>query len=364
MKLGYFMQPIHDPDKDYHQILEEDSDAIVHADQLNFEEAWVGEHFTSSAEPITSPLIFMANLIGRTKNIKFGTGVICLPQYHPALVAGHAAMFDHLSEGRFIMGVGPGGLPPDFELFGIENSDRNSMMVESIDTILEIWTSEPPYEINGTSWTSQVTDWFVPELGLGRMAQPFQKPHPPIALSAMSPHSGTVRLAAARNWEPISANFIGAWSVASHWETYQTECLKHERVPNGDRWRVARSIFVGETNDEAENFVLDPQHSYMQYYKYLFGIFVRARMKAPFVINPNDDPAELTPEDMVDAYVIRGDAKSVADQIIQFRKNVGPFGTLLMTAHDWTDKKKIKRSMELMAQEVLPKINSDLASSG
>ena len=92
MKLGYFMQPIHDPDKDYHQILEEDLDAIVHADQLNFEEAWVGEHFTSSAEPITSPLIFMANLIGRTKNIKFGTGVICLPQYHPALVAGHAAM--------------------------------------------------------------------------------------------------------------------------------------------------------------------------------------------------------------------------------------------------------------------------------
>ena len=110
----------------------------------------------------------------------------------------------------------------------------------------------------------------------------------------MSPNSGTIRLAAARDGEPISAHIIADWSVASHWDTYKTECLKHERTPDGDRWRVARSIFVGETNDEAENFVLDPQHSYMQYYKYLFGIFERAEMKAPFIINPDDDPATRT----------------------------------------------------------------------
>ena len=119
MKLGYFMMPLHDPTKDYHQALAEDTEAIILADQLGFEEAWVGEHFTSAAEPITSPLLFMATLIARTQRIKFGTGVLCLPQYHPAVVAGYAAMFDHLSEGRFIMGIGPGGLPSDFELFGV-----------------------------------------------------------------------------------------------------------------------------------------------------------------------------------------------------------------------------------------------------
>ena len=78
----------------------------------------------------------MANLIARTQQIKFGTGVICLPQYHPAVIAGYAAMFDHLSEGRFIMGVGPGGLPPDFELFGIMDADRNQMMIESLVPVL------------------------------------------------------------------------------------------------------------------------------------------------------------------------------------------------------------------------------------
>ena len=174
MKLGYFMMPLHDPKKDYHQALAEDTDAIILADQLGFEEAWVGEHFTSAAEPITSPLLFMATLIAKTRQIKFGTGVLCLPQYHPAVVAGYAAMFDHLSEGRFIMGIGPGGLPSDFELFGVMDLDRNAMMVESIDMILKILQTEPPYNITNTFWNARVEDWAVDKLGLGRMVKPFQ----------------------------------------------------------------------------------------------------------------------------------------------------------------------------------------------
>ena len=63
---------------------------------------------------------------------------------------------------------------------------------------------------------------------------------------------------------------------------------------------------------------------------------------------------------MVDAFVIRGDPDSVAEQVLQFRENVGPFGTLLMTAHDWVDKAKMLRSMELMAKEVMPTVNQKL----
>ena len=104
MDYGYFMMPLHHTSKEYHQTLNEDIDAIVLADKLGFSEAWVGEHYSSAVEQITSPLMFHANLINRTKNIKFATGVMCLPQYHPAVQAGQAAMFDHLSNGRFIMG--------------------------------------------------------------------------------------------------------------------------------------------------------------------------------------------------------------------------------------------------------------------
>ncbi|MBI3629287.1 MAG: LLM class flavin-dependent oxidoreductase [Candidatus Rokubacteria bacterium] len=103
VKLGMFTMPFHHPDRDYATILQEDQEAIVPADRLGFSEAYVGEHFTSWSERITSPLIFLASVISRTRRIRFGTGVINLAQLHPATVAAHAAMFDQLCRGRFII---------------------------------------------------------------------------------------------------------------------------------------------------------------------------------------------------------------------------------------------------------------------
>ncbi len=76
MKLSYFMMPVHDKDEDYQTSLAEDVEAIELADRLGFEEAWVGEHHCSSVEPITSPLMFLANMIARAKRIKLATGAI------------------------------------------------------------------------------------------------------------------------------------------------------------------------------------------------------------------------------------------------------------------------------------------------
>ncbi|MEQ8493411.1 MAG: LLM class flavin-dependent oxidoreductase, partial [Gammaproteobacteria bacterium] len=159
MKLGYFMMPLHHIDRDYHQTLQEDVEAVVFADELGFSEAWVGEHYSSAVEQITSPLMFHANLINRTRQIKLATGVMCLPQYHPAVQAGQAAMFDHLSEGRFIMGVGPGGLLSDFELFGVLDKDRMAMMEEALDMILALWANDPPYKLSGAYWNIDMKEW-------------------------------------------------------------------------------------------------------------------------------------------------------------------------------------------------------------
>jgi alkanesulfonate monooxygenase SsuD/methylene tetrahydromethanopterin reductase-like flavin-dependent oxidoreductase (luciferase family) len=140
VKLGMFTMPFHHPDRDYATILEEDQEAIVLADRLGFTEAFVGEHFSSWSERITSPLIFFATLIPRTTQIRFGTGVINLPQLHPATVAAHAAMFDQLCKGRFIMGIGPGGLVSDLEMFDVGQAElRPQMVIESIETVLKLW---------------------------------------------------------------------------------------------------------------------------------------------------------------------------------------------------------------------------------
>ena len=363
MELGYFMMPLHHIDRDYHTTLLEDAEAIIFADELGYSEAWVGEHYTSAVEQITSPLQFLSSLIHRTRQITFATGVICMPQYHPGVTAGQAAMFDHMSEGRFIMGVGPGGLPSDFELFGVMDADRNEMMVEALDHILALWQGEPPYDLKGKYWNIKMPEWTHHDIKLGYVAKPFQQPHPPIAVSGMSPFSGSMTLAGSRGYIPVSANFIGEWSVASHWPAY-LKGAKHAGLgADQDRWRVARSIYVADTDAEAEAFVKNVGGPYDFYYEYLSKIFERADLKAAFVVEKDDDPNELTHAALRDHLVLYGSPETVANRVLALREKVGSFGTLLYAAHDWDDRKaEMKNSMQLMAEEVMPRVNRALGA--
>src|ERR1044072_7713968 len=105
MRLGMFMMPLHPADRAPAETLREDREAIILADKLGFYDAFVGEHLTEKSENVTNSFIFLATLIHATKNIKLATGTSNLSHSHPTLVAAHAAMFDHLAEGRFIFGI-------------------------------------------------------------------------------------------------------------------------------------------------------------------------------------------------------------------------------------------------------------------
>lgn len=363
MKLGYFMMPLHHIDSDYHQTLQEDLEAVVLADQLGYTEAWIGEHYSSAVEQITSPLMFHANLIARTKQIKFATGVMCLPQYHPAVSAGQAAMFDHLSNGRFIMGVGPGGLLSDFELFGVLDKDRKAMMIEALDMMLALWSTKPPYKMQGKYWNIDMQKWTHHDIKLGYVPQPLQQPHPPIAISAMSPNSDSLTFAGQRGYIPVTANFIASWAAATHWPTYSAAAKAAGRTPDPANWRVARSVYVADSDAEAEAFVKTPGGAYDYYYDYLFQIFDRSHYKGPFVANAGDDPDQLTPTAVRDSCVIFGSAETVARKLLALRDQIGDFGTLLYAAHDWVDQSAMKKSMHLMAEEVMPRVNHALAKA-
>lgn len=355
MRLGHFMMPLHPANRDYTQVLNEDLEAIVLADQLGYNDVWVGEHFTCSTEPVTSPLIFMAKAIPLTKQINFCTGVLNLPQQHPGAIAGFAAMFDHLCEGRFVMGVGPGGLPSDFEMFGVnDHMERGRMTLESIDIMLKIWTTDAPYDIKGEFWSISAGDWYVPEMGLGVLPKPYQKPHPKIALSGMSPDSYFMRQAGSKGWTAISANFIPASSVATHWKQYVEGAEEAGIEPDPANWHVARSILVTETDQEAEKYLARPDCAPRYYYDYLATLMKKGGfshvMKGLSTIT--DD--ELTVDWSLENMVIAGSPKTVADKISALRSEIGPFGTLVSGAFDWDDKALWQNSMKLMAKEVLP----------
>jgi alkanesulfonate monooxygenase SsuD/methylene tetrahydromethanopterin reductase-like flavin-dependent oxidoreductase (luciferase family) len=357
MRLGLFMMPLHPPRKDYHQMLEEDLEAVVLADQLGFDDVWIGEHFSSMTEPITSPLTFLAKAIPLTKQIRLCTGVLNLPQQHPAVVAGFAAMFDHLADGRFLMGIGPGGLPSDFELFHLEDPmARGKMTLESIDMILKIWGSEPPYDLQGEFWQIKQGEWHVPELGLGDMPRPYQKPHPPIAVAGMSPYPFFVKEAARRGWQAISANFIPADSVATHWQRFSEGCAEAGVAPDGERWHVGRTIVVTETDAEAAAYLAQPDCAPRYYFYYLSTLMKKAGVQQILKGLEQFDDDQLTVDWAIDNIVIAGSPDTVAEKLLAFREQVGPFGTMVLTGLDWDDKALWRRSMELMAHEVMPRL--------
>ncbi|MGQ0654601.1 MAG: LLM class flavin-dependent oxidoreductase [Betaproteobacteria bacterium] len=191
MNLGLFMMPMHPAERDPVQTLQEDRATVILADRLGFHDAFVGEHITDRCENITSSFIFLATLIAETRTIKLGTGTSNLSHIHPALVAAHAAMFDHLAQGRFIFGVTPGALASDAEALGILGEDRSRLLPEVIDVILAIWQRDAPYDIDlpGNRFKVSTAKTLLPELGRGFMYKPYQKPRPEIVGTVVAPHS-------------------------------------------------------------------------------------------------------------------------------------------------------------------------------
>jgi alkanesulfonate monooxygenase SsuD/methylene tetrahydromethanopterin reductase-like flavin-dependent oxidoreductase (luciferase family) len=353
-----FMMPVHPPGRSMSATLAEDTTKSILADQLGFDEVWMGEHFSATTEPFPAPLMFLAALVPQTKNILLGTAVINLPNHHPAIVAAEAAQFDHMSGGRFLFGVGSGGLAPDFELFDLfDGPSRQRKFLESIDLILKVWAQDPPYDLKGEFWHIQIKKVIVPELGFGGMPKPLQKPHPPVHVSIGSPDSATARHAAERGWGIISGPTAPAWSIASQWKAYSEACQAASRAANGDNWRISRNVMVAPSDAEAEDRAYSERGSNHHYFSYMRqALFLGKRL---FMIKPDPQMSDeaCTPEAIMDECLIHGSPRTVVDKLVAYRERVGPFGTLLKIGVDWGGPNEAwdRDAMRLLAHEVMPK---------
>lgn len=358
MNLGFFTMPIHPLDKDWRRSLAEDREAFLLADELGFTEAYVGEHVTDKAENITSCVTFLAWIAAATRQIKLGTGTVNMPNTHPATVAASIAMLDHMLDGRFILGISPGGLLSDAELFGNLDFNRNEMFLEAINQVLGIWSSEPPYNLQGKYWTVSTQRTQIKEIGQGYIPRPLQRPHPPIVVTAVAPFSKGVTEAAARGWDPISANFLMPAWVKSHWPKYVEGCERGGRPADPANWRVAKSVFVADDAATAKAYATDPNGPYVNYYRSLFTKLKKNGRIELFKTYRDQPDDEVTLEMICDKLVIYGTPDSVADQILAFQSDIGTFGTLLYAGKDWKDRELGRRSMILTAEKVLPLVNA------
>lgn len=358
MKLGTFFQPIHPPEKPRTDCFDEDVEFVVEADRLGFTEAWCGHHVSVEWEPVVANDLFLANLIARTKQIKLGVGVSIMPQHHPVNVAARVALLDHLSHGRVMWGFGQGGVPTDWALFGLPAPPvQGEMTGEAHDIVMMLWTQDPPYDFEGKFWTVKSGDLFDAEMRNGYPLKPYQKPHPPVAMTMMARHSKGAPISGAKGYIPMSINIVHVNHVIEHWPRHCAAAAEAGRPePDRDRWRVVRSVYVGESNDEALEFCATS--SFGRAFNYILGLLKSAGQLD--LLKPDDSvpDEDVTLEHILKNVAIIGDKKSVTSQLEELWEQTGGFGTLLFLKHDFDDLDRWQRCVRVLAEDIVPSLPS------
>ena len=359
IRYGMFIMPFHPPSKPLAQCFDEDLELIIRAEELGFSEFWIGEHHTMKYEPIVMPEIFIGRALGETKTIRLGPAPACLNQHHPAHVASRLAFLDHLSKGRLNLCFGAGSVTADQELYGADPKDAPAMVAEALDMILKLWSSDPPYEIEGKFWNIRLKKTVDEETGIGFIHKPCQKPHPPIALPGMSRGSPTMKLAGARGYMPFAHCLITGNVVADLWKNYAEGAQAAGRTPDRNHFKIARSIFLADTTAEAVKRART--NSLGQNYQYIGRLFDKGLGRKMYKRDLAMSDADCNLDYLLTEQIIAGDVDTVLQRLLGLVEECGRFGTLVLMGYDWDDKPSWLRSLELFAKELMPRLNKALA---
>ncbi|MEX2292430.1 MAG: LLM class flavin-dependent oxidoreductase [Acidimicrobiales bacterium] len=347
LRFGIFLAPFHPVGQNPTLALERDLQLLEHLDALGFDEAWIGEHHSAGYEIIASPEVFIAAASQRTKRIKLGTGVSSLPYHQPLMLADRMVLLDHLTRGRVMFGVGPGALPSDAFMMGIDVARQRDMMEEAFEAILELLAGEKP--------VNRSTDWFT--LKDARLQlRPYSDPCFEIAVAAQVSPSGP-RLAGkfGHSLLSIGATNQGGFDVLGlHWSVMEERAAEFGTVVDRRKWRLVGPMHIADTKEQAYEDVKFGLPQWADYFKRV----------AALPLGPDtDDPDELADAMNASGFAVIGTPDDAAAQIQRLIDQSGGFGTFLTMAQDWADRPQQLRSYELMAREVLPRFQGSAEST-
>ncbi|CAN5605442.1 LLM class flavin-dependent oxidoreductase [soil metagenome] len=345
LRFGIFLAPFHPVGQNPTLALEQDLDLIVDLDRLGFHEAWIGEHHSAGYETIASPEVFIATAAERTKHIKLGTGVSSLPYHQPLMLADRMVLLDHLTRGRIMLGVGPGSLPSDAFMMGIDPARQRDMMEESLDAILRLLAGEV---------VNVKTDWFT--LNDARLQLlPYSHPRFEVAVAAQISPAGP-RAAGRFGCSLLSlgaTNATGFDLLGSHWQTVEEKAAEFGQTADRADWRLVGPIHVAETKEQAYEEVKFGLPAWVDYFQ---------RVAALPLAPATDDASELADVMNATGLAVIGTPDDVAAQLRRLEEQSGGFGTFLCMGHDWADREATKRSFTLLAREVFPRFQGSSAS--
>lgn len=339
LRFGIFMAPFHPAGQNPTLALERDLELIVRLDELGYNEAWIGEHHSAGLEIISSPEVMIAAAAQRTRHIRLGTGVSSLPYHHPLMLLNRMVQLDHLTRGRVMFGVGPGALPSDAHMMGIDPASQRTRMEESLGAMMALLTSDEPVTIK--------TDWFT--LQDARLhLRPYTYPHFEIAVAAtVSPAGPRTAGRYGAGVLSLGATSMGGFAVlGDHWKIWNDQAQKYGHQVDRSTWRHVGPMHIAPTRKQAFEEVEYGIHQWVDYFRNIVAL----------PMAPNEPDPRKWPQALVDSgTAVIGTPDDAIAQLERLKKQSGGFGCFLIMANDWVDRQASLASYELIAKEVFPR---------
>lgn len=342
MQFGIFLAPFHRVGENPTLALKRDLQLVEHLDELGFDEAWFGEHHSYSRELISDPMAFIAAAAQHTRRIRLGTGVTSLPYHHPFIVADNAVFLDHLTEGRAMLGVGPGALTSDAYMMGIEPTTQRPRMNEALAAIMQLLESREP--------VSMKTDWFTLQEARLQLAN-YSVPRMPVFAAATFTPTGP---------QAAGRHGIGLLSVAGvdnsaferTWGWAEEAAAESGKSVDRANWRVVVPIHLAESRQRA---MADVREGFKR------QAYSGDRNKPGAAAGSIFASGARTPEEAAGrGAMIIGTPDDAIRHVENILERSGGLGGILALAHEWASTPATLQSYELWARYVAPRFQGQL----
>lgn len=338
MRFGVFMGPFHAQlGQSPTLAFKRDLELVRHLDALGYDEAWFGEHHSGGTELIAAPEIFCARAAGLTSRIKLGTGVISLPYHNPLWVADRAILLDHLLEGRFMLGIGPGVLPSDASMIGLDPSSLREALAEDLPVLMRLLRTDELVSVR--------TDRY--ELVDARcQLDPYSDFD--VAVASMFSPSGPM-LAGSQGIGLLQLSGLtpqGMQILARNWKVAEDEADKAGRQVDRSQLRVVGIMHLAETRDQAIEEVRFGLDDYFDYAQDTLGVMDKAAGRSF---------DERLAWSMETGYALVGtpaDAIEKLEELVE--ASAGGVGAFLFWSQEWASPEATRHSYELFARHVMP----------
>ncbi|MBW2282055.1 MAG: LLM class flavin-dependent oxidoreductase [Deltaproteobacteria bacterium] len=337
LRFGIFMAPFHPVHENPALALQRDFELIERLDELGYDEAWIGEHHSAGYEIIASPEVFIAGAAERTRRIRLGTGVSSLPYHHPLMLADRIMQLDYQTRGRVMFGVGPGALPSDAFMMGIDPLRQRDMMTESIRALVPLLRGET---------VTMKTDWF--ELNEAKLQLvPYTEPHVEIAVaSQVSPAGARAAGEFGLGLLSIGATSTGGFNALStNWNICEQRAKEFDQKVDRSAWRLVGPVHIAETREQARKDVEFGLDLWLKYFREIAALPLAPE-------GGTQDAVDLLNES---GLAVIGSVDDMITQLERLEEQSGGYGCFMNMAHEWADRDATLHSYELIARYVMPR---------